>query len=110
MGSLSGKRPADGDPDKWISPKRTAIASKYKPKEAPVATTNRFGHLTSHENLDANTPEAVTTRKNSRIPPIIINIKPDWTHNTIKDLISKFDKNFHLKYRAKNKYTLISIV
>lgn len=41
-----------------------------------------------------------------RIPPIVVEVKDDWSHQMITSLISKFTKNFHLQYRRKGKVAI----
>lgn len=42
-------------------------------------------------------------KKKGHIPPVILEIQKDWTHETIKNLISRYTNKFHLQYRANNK-------
>lgn len=106
-GSLSSKRPADGDPEKWQSPKRTALATAAPKIKTSAPTSNRFDTLQPDQILDGNSRTTVSTKpKNSRIPPIVLSIKPDWTHRSIQELVSSYAKNFHLKYRANNKVAI----
>ncbi|KAI5638234.1 hypothetical protein NE865_09180 [Phthorimaea operculella] len=42
-------------------------------------------------------------KKTGHIPPIILAIKPDWTHESIKSLVSNYTSRFHLQYRSNKK-------
>lgn len=103
----SRKRPADEQ--KFSLPKKTATR-QYMPATRKVATENRFSALQTDENLDPEAVayrEATSIKKTSRIPPIILAMKQDWTHATIKDLISKYDKSFVLQYRSGSKVAVL---
>lgn len=107
------KRPADFEIDQWRYPKRPARnAFRRTCDPQKLATANRF-HGLSEDNVAADAdPKSAPLReasrkKSSRIPPIVLEIKDDWTHNTIMDLIAKHHKNFHLQYRGKNKVAVI---
>lgn len=111
-GSLSNKRAADGEPEKWQSPKRTAIAKSPVNRDQTTLMSNRFSKLPLDQPPDDcqhQPPTDVSSKpKSPRIPPILISIESNWTHNSIKDLISKYNKNFHLKYKANNKVAVHS--
>ncbi|KAG7299629.1 hypothetical protein JYU34_016616 [Plutella xylostella] len=107
--SLNNKRNRDEDTsDGWQLPKRTAtVSSSETASEKPRFTTpNRFSNLSVDPTQGLSEPlkHAVSVRKNpTRVPPIIIQIKDKWTHGTIKGMIEKIDKNFHLQYRNNNR-------
>lgn len=50
---------------------------------------------------------ATAVKKTGHIPPIIMDIKPDWTHEIIKGLIAQHTNRFHLQYRGKNKVAVV---
>lgn len=107
--SLNNKRNRDEDTsDGWQLPKRTAtVSSSEIASEKPRFTTpNRFSNLFVDPTQGLSEPlkHAVSVRKNpTRVPPIIIQIQDKWTHGTIKGMIEKIDKNFHLQYRNNNR-------
>ncbi|KAJ2937584.1 hypothetical protein O0L34_g12982 [Tuta absoluta] len=95
------KRAADGEAG-WTAPKKTAPQrdqSKYDDNRG-LPINNRYDEL----NVDTEDNEAKkifqdasnTIKKSGHIPPIILDIKPDWTHNSIQELVSKHSKRFHL--------------
>lgn len=102
--SLSSKRQREDSSDNWQVPKRTAIPNRVS-GHPQVATNNRFNGLQvdpspSNENFKL----ATSQRKNpGRIPPIIINLLPEWTHSSLREHIEKCTKKFHLQYRGNNK-------
>lgn len=104
VSSLSSKRQREESSENWHLPKRTAIPNRLS-GNPQVATNNRFTGLQvdpvpSNENFKL----AASQRRNpSRIPPIIINLLPEWTHNILREHIEKCTKKFHLQYRGNNK-------
>lgn len=112
--SLAAKRPIENDeiePNVWNIPKRPARPSKLQP-EVPVNTTNRFSKLTTEHTLNdplkthSRSSSTAITRKVGKIPPIFINLKPEWTHSYMKTLISRYTKGFHLEYKGNNKISV----
>ncbi|KAJ8710422.1 hypothetical protein PYW07_009788 [Mythimna separata] len=108
-----GKRPLEGpvDTSEWKIPKFTLPAAEQN-KPVPVKTSNQFSVLRSvkpqETDVFAARLKAATTpkRKSGHIPPIILQMKPEWTHNTIKNLVLKHTKNFDLQYRSNNKIVI----
>lgn len=106
------KRTADSEIDQWRFPKRFA-RNANRPSGVPStpATSNRFQGLTADQAHDADPTSAplreASRKKSSRIPPIILEMKEDWTHAIVMDLITKFTKGFHLQYRGKNKVAVV---
>lgn len=116
----SSKRPAEDAVDQWNTPKRTVKpGSTITPEFHPLPTNNRFNVLstdvtgaTSKEDklLQPSSPyrKATTSvKKTGHVPPIIIEINQEWTHETIKNLISPLTKHYHLQYRGRNKVAVI---
>lgn len=104
--SLSNKRPAEENI--WRKPKRTANLSSVS-HQVKFSTSNRFKDLADDsdcEQSQAAHPVSGTRAKSSRIPPIVIEVKEDWSHQTITELVSKFTKTFHLQYRRKGKVAI----
>lgn len=102
-----GKRPLEGPikTSEWKIPKRSARQAEQNLPE-PVKTSNSFSYLPGNQ-LSATDPSArlrdAVTQKPSRIPPIILNIEPTWTHEFIRTTITSYSKNFHLQYRRNNR-------
>lgn len=107
LSSSGSKRPAEDETDVWQVPKRPAPARLNKPTGSQrIQVSNRFHSLsTDHGGGQSSTTQgtASTKPKTSKIPPIVIEIQTDWTHVTIKTMISEYTKNFHFVYRGKNK-------
>lgn len=108
-----GKRPLDNPSDTtaWEIPKRTARFTESN-SSVPVNTTNRFSFLAPEKDESETSArrlqEATVARKNSnRTPPIIIENRKEWTHEFIRTLISRYNKDFHLQYRGNNKIAVI---
>lgn len=106
--NVSGKRPGEPLDNEWRTPKRSAPAAT--PLNKPITpTSNRFEGLQKEKPLEPNPPElraASERKKSGHIPPILLDLQPDWTHNSVKDIISKLSKNFHLQYRGNNKVAI----
>lgn len=103
-GNSKRLRPDGISEDGWQLPKRTATGKS--PAKPLTPTTNRFGKLQAEQGLDpvsATNLRAATTRKKTHIPPILIKLQDHWTHNTVKELITKVTTSFHLQYRGKGK-------
>lgn len=104
--SLSNKRPAESNI--WRQPKRVANPSKTS-SQVKFATQNRFKDLADDSDGDQEqAPHQLPDRrvKTGRIPPIIVEVKPDWTHKSLTELVTKFAKQFHLQYRQGNKVAI----
>lgn len=114
--NLSAKRPGDDRLHEWRIPKRPFKTSQDQGKDNFLTFANRFGNLPT--DADANSAQdscsksfrdaTTSVKKSAHIPPIIMEVKQDWTHQTIKDLISLYTKQFHLQYRGSNKVAIIS--
>lgn len=111
--SLNSKRPAEDDDNQiWHKPKRTALRRNAAGTSSTVSTANRYENLPVEADSD---PKALQFREASmlkkkrsgHIPPIIIDIQKNWTHQTIIDCIGKYNKNFHLQYRNNNKVAVV---
>lgn len=104
--SLPTKRAAEDDLH-WQEPKRPATPRMFTLKQSILKVSNSFNTLQvdeqSHKSPQAFRNATKKPSKIGQIPPIIIDIQPEWTHETIRNLISEFTKQFHLKYRMKNK-------
>lgn len=107
--SLNSKRDREDETSEdWQQPKRTAIQKPTFNK--PVfATSNRYSDLAVDQGSQISEPlrSAIVTRKNpNRIPPIIVLLQEDWTHDKIQKVVVKYTNNFHIQYRGKNKVAL----
>lgn len=111
--SLS-KRPRDDD-EHWEIPKRPALrVNSSNPRSHNISLGNRFKGLASEEASGSNSnPNKVratsintNTKKSSPVPPIILEIKKEWTHQAIVNSITKYTKTFHLKYRGQGKLAI----
>lgn len=98
---LSNKRPADENID-WLKPKKTMKPLIFGGRQG-VNTSNSFSALPQDAVGPSNTATPVQSRKVNKIPPIFIDIAQDWTHANIKDMISKYVKEFNVKYQGNNK-------
>lgn len=107
--SLSSKRPADEDLE-WQKPKRPATPRAFSLRPPSLHVSNRFSTLRADQQSDqpsqASQDATKKTPRTGQIPPIIIDIQQDWTHEIIKNMILEFTKNYHLKYRGKNKVAI----
>jgi hypothetical protein len=93
------------DITQWRVPKRFATP---KPQLKTAATsTNRFSNLPVDKDGDSVDSQAYKTatrkKSNSRIPPILIEIMKDWTHQKIKDTIDQYHTHYHLEYKGNNR-------
>lgn len=104
-GSLATKRPAEEDTN-WLQPNKTFRPATLKAHR--VNLTNSFSSLPHEDTGSSNAvgghqSATFPPRKTDRIPPIFIDILPEWTHESIKNIISKYSRSYHLKYRGENK-------
>lgn len=109
--SLSGKRRNEDDiSSDWAIPKRP-----YRPRQQTATNNirlgNKFTGLPREEVSDSDAsinhhPNSGRKLKANRIPPIIIEVQKDWTHQTITELISKHTKGFHMKYKNHGKIAI----
>lgn len=107
--SLNSNKRDREDHEGWQAAKRPATQRKLTSNAPSVPTSNRFSSLNVDYTSQLSEPlrTAILARKNpKRIPPIIIQMQDNWTHVTIKTLIEKFDKNFHLQYRGSNRVSI----
>lgn len=97
------KRPRD-ESNEWRYPKRIAIP-KRSSADNETSTRNSFSKLPVDQDNEATEPfkKASKKKKSGNVPPIVIELHKDWTHQTIKDLIDRYDKNFHLEYKGNNR-------
>ncbi|VVC96044.1 unnamed protein product, partial [Leptidea sinapis] len=111
--SLSSKRPAGEGPDDWRAPKRYSAhgrQSKFD-NSRNLPTQNKFQDLpidgaTNQENKEYQ-DAVVGIKKTGHIPPIILDIPKEWTHEIIKNTICKYTNRFHLQYRNGGKVAII---
>lgn len=106
------KRASDEHLDRWRSPKRTAASGSNQDKPAHcVVTSNRYENLPVDESTDPAKTQFIkaTTKvkKTGHIPPILLQLKKEWTHNLINELVLKHTKQFHLHYRGRAKVAII---
>lgn len=104
--SLSNKRPAEDNI--WRKPKRTAHPSRVT-SQVSFTSDNRFKDLADDAGSDSSSAvHAAPGRpiKPGRIPPIVVKVKDDWTHQTITTLIQKYSQTFHLQYRFNGKVAI----
>lgn len=103
--TTGSKRTADSELD-WKSPKRVTPSRESKPCQ-PVKTHNKYSRLDSDQKISSGNSqlrEASTIKKNkSKIPPIHLQINPNWTHDHIKTIVSNYASTFCLRYLGKNK-------
>lgn len=111
--SLNSKRPAEDQPEQWQVPKRTvSLINQNKYDSArDLTTSNQFQNLEVDgvENQSNRYYIAATTaeKKTGHIPPIIIDMKNEWTHESVKNLIGQFSNRYHLQYRNGGKVAVI---
>lgn len=98
------KRPG-GEIDKWHHPKRFAVPTPKIKVANSTTTTNRFGNLPlDKEDEVTHTSTSTFKKKNSgRVPPIWIELKEDWTHQKVKDIVDQHSKKYHLEYKGNNR-------
>ncbi|KAJ2952283.1 hypothetical protein O0L34_g4564 [Tuta absoluta] len=108
-----GKRPLEGPrtESEWKIPKHTAHPRSQQPPPG-VKTSNKFSVLNANTNFTdpamARLREACAPKnKSSRLPPILMELKQDWTHDHIKTLIGKYTSSFHIKYKGNNKISVV---
>lgn len=101
--NIASKRPAEESND-WRKPKRTFRPENTGPKPQ-VSTQNRYKFLSTDDSsqsskLNALNADAPSKPKASKVPPILIDIEPKWTHAIINYIIPKYTKFFYLKYQG----------
>lgn len=105
--NLAGKRPRDeGIPaaDQWRKPKKFAVSKESLiDSDKSAESSNRFSGLPVDDVTSETFKEATKKKTISQIPPILIELLGDWTHQNIKTVIEKYEKSFHLQYRGRNK-------
>lgn len=110
------KRPAEDSADAWKFPKKTASLKNQAKfdKSRNVSTENRYEDLDLDDQADTTDAPDVkykkaTThpKKTGRIPGIFLDIKPEWTHGSIKDMVSKHTNLFHLQYGNNNSVAIM---
>lgn len=97
------KRPMD-DAEPWQHPKRFAIPRPVS-RDSDINISNRFGNLPVDNEVPVSDAFkcATTKRTPRRIPPIVMELHDDWVHHNIKDIIDKYDKDYHLEYKGSNR-------
>lgn len=110
--NLRSKRGAE-DQHEWKTAKR-AVPSKDSTrydKQRSINTHNSFDQLPVDDvNEEVKTHfrmASTTVKKMGHIPPIILELKSNWTHGNLKDLIAKCETRYHLQYRGQNKVAII---
>lgn len=101
--SLSNKRPRDED-GTWHKPKRPAYQRRANHGAENLRTDNRFAGLNTDEEGESSIN--IPIKKPTRVPPIVVEVKKDWTHQMVVDMVSKFTKNFHLYYKGSGKIAI----
>lgn len=106
----TAKRPADDHDEDWRTPKRYAQHKSPQGENTPTPNENRFQDLPV--DVDATETkhcfrEATTTiKKSSHIPPILLEIRKEWTHENIKNIVSTYSNRFHLLYKSGGKVAI----
>lgn len=107
------KRQADESASAVRTAKRLAFArSVDKGRPQSIFHKNSFEPLQTDVDTDADSDildnaATATLKKTSHIPPIVLKIEKEFTHQKIKDLISKYTSTFHLQYRGKGQVSII---
>lgn len=106
--SLSNKRPAEDNI--WRKPKRTIVNPKRNTTPVVFSTANRFKDLPDDSDCSVgeNTQNTPIHNRNrpSRVPPVVLDLKEEWSHNTITHLVTRYTKDFHLQYRRRGKVAI----
>lgn len=108
--SLNSKRSTDDQ--EWQTAKRPAIMknSSSDNTSGELPTFNRYQNLTVDNDTESakkiNNP-APSIGRPGRIPPVILEIDHNWTHQKLQEMIKTFANSFHLHYRGKNKVAVI---
>lgn len=108
-GSLNTKRPRDDLNEEWRHPKRYASRTTAQNTLPGLQDQNKFKGLPVEDETSVPKTllkEATSIKKTSHIPPITVCIEKSWTHQTIKDMVSKYTNRFHLQYRNGNKVAI----
>lgn len=112
-GNLNSKRPGEDISGPWQFAKRPAVSrnSEKFDEARKLPLHNQFNDLTVDDNSEQSKNNfyrdaSTGVKKNGHIPPLILEIQKDWTHETIKNLISRYTNKFHLQYRANNKVSV----
>lgn len=108
--SLNAKRPAEDDlSEDWNSPKRYAKHQSHRPN-SKVGLQNKFKDLpvdTESETESQSSNAVKPVRKTTHIPPIILDVQKEWTHQNIKDIVSKHANRYHMQYRNGSKVAIM---
>lgn len=99
-GSLATKRPAEDDSE-WRQPKKTLRAAA--PTTQRLNLHNRYENLPQDEVGNIPVSPSLSPKKTHKVPPIYVDIQPEWTHLSVKNIVSKYTQKYHLKYRGNNK-------
>lgn len=113
-GNLNSKRPGDDLIGPWQFAKRPAVTrnSEKFDETRRLPLHNQYKDLNVDDKGEPTTinhyrDASTGVKKTGHIPPLILEIQKDWTHESIKTLISRFTNKFHLQYRANNKVAVI---
>ena len=107
--SSNAKRPADNETQEWRAPKRYAT-NKSPHTNFKVGLHNTYKGLPIDTETVSGSQSRDTVgpvRKSLRIPPIILEVKSDWTHQTVKELINRHINRYHMQYRNGSKIAVM---
>lgn len=109
--SLNSKRPAEVTAEEWRTPKRYASRNKENLQyddSRNIQTHNKFEDLPLDTSENVNLQDATQApKKSGHIPPILLDIKKEWTHESIRTIIGRYCNQYHLQYRSSNKVAII---
>lgn len=105
------KRQADDPAPATRTAKRLAFTRAVdRGRPQSIFHENSFEPLQTDVDTDTDSisiEKTATPRKHGRIPPIVLTIDKEWTHERVKNAISKYTKSFQLQYRGKGKIAVI---
>lgn len=110
---MNTKRPADDELVDWRTPKRYATINSQEKfdRSRNLSTQNQFQSLPVDNDVDTGCKffnEATTAAKKSgHIPPIILELNTNLTHEKLKSIVGRYSNRFHLQYRNGNKVAVI---
>lgn len=105
--TAASKRPRDEE--EWQHPKRFATSKESKSTGNGTPTSNRYGTLPVEVNDDTQGFYKNATKKKitNGVPPIILELQDTVTNQTLKDIIDKHSKTYHLQYIGQNKVKIL---
>lgn len=101
-GSLASKRPAEEDSE-WRQPRKS-----FRP--AAIPRTEKLNLHNRYDNLPQDEIGSIPTmlsKKTDKVPPIFIDVLPDWTHASVKNIVSKYTQKYNLQYRGDNRVAVL---